>query len=221
MNEPFVPRITIANIRHGPARHGEFLERDQSDSTRPAQSPKLIAFSPDPNQIHNAAIPSRGRGVGHRHERWDGMRWTRQRRARRGIAGQASVCERSTGAQTNGAASGFINASADVHMPAKPLGEDGSRTAKPCGPGTRCWCQVGGGFGQPDRVRQNLQSADDGDKTNSSPGRARYKPLKPSACGNAGCFRWTRGEYRVHFSCTRAAGASGARHSPRPPRARD
>jgi hypothetical protein len=27
--------------------------------------------------------------------------------------------------------------------------------------------------------RQNLQSADDGDKTNSSPGRARNKPLKP------------------------------------------
>src|SRR5437899_3291049 len=27
-------------------------------------------------------IPSRKRGVGHRHERWDGMRWTRKRRAR-------------------------------------------------------------------------------------------------------------------------------------------
>jgi len=64
------------------------------------------------------------------------------------------------------------------------------------------------------------QSADDGDKTNSSPGRARHKPLKPAACGNAGCFRWTRGDYRVHFFCTRAAGASGARHSPRPPGAR-
>jgi hypothetical protein len=41
-------------------------------------------------------------------------------------------------------------------------------------------------FCEPDRVRQNRQSADDGDKTNSSPGRARYKPLKPFACGNAG-----------------------------------
>jgi hypothetical protein len=28
----------------------------------------------------------------------------------------------------------------------------------------------------PDRVLQNLQSADDGGKRNSSPGRARYKP---------------------------------------------
>src|ERR1700730_13881967 len=61
--------------------------------------------------------------------------------------------------------------------PAKPFGEDGwLRTAKPCGPGTRCWCQVGGGFGRPNRVRQNRQFADDGDKTNSSPGRARHKP---------------------------------------------
>jgi hypothetical protein len=30
--------------------------------------------------------------------------------------------------------------------PTEPFGEDGwLRTAKPCGPGTRCWCQVGGG----------------------------------------------------------------------------
>ena len=96
------------------------------------------------------------------------------------------------------------------------LGEDGSRTAKPCGPGTRCWCQVGGGFGQPDRARQDLQSADDGDKTNSSPGRARYKPLKPAACGNAGCFRWTRGDYRVHFSLHAGCGCIGRPAFPTP-----
>ena len=29
---------------------------------------------------------------------------------------------------------------------------------------------------------QTIQFADDGDKTNSSPGRARHKPLKPFAC---------------------------------------
>src|SRR6266702_3595453 len=34
--------------------------------------------------------------------------------------------------------------------PAKPFGEDGwLRTAKACGSGTRCWCQVGGGFVSP------------------------------------------------------------------------
>ncbi len=54
----------------------------------------------------------------------------------------------------------------------------GLRTAKPCGSGTRCWCQVGGGVSALPGPR-NLQSADDGDKMNSSPGRARNKPLKP------------------------------------------
>jgi hypothetical protein len=34
-------------------------------------------------------------------------------------------------------------------------------------------------FCEPDRVSSDRQSADDGDKTNSSPGRARNKPLKP------------------------------------------
>jgi hypothetical protein len=40
--------------------------------------------------------------------------------------------------------------------PAKPFGGDGwLRTAKPCGPGTRCWCQAGGGFTKPNRVSMN------------------------------------------------------------------
>jgi hypothetical protein len=51
-------------------------------------------------------------------------------------------------------------------------------TAKPCGSGIRCWCQVGGGVSALPGPA-NLQSADDGGKTNSSPGRARNKPLKP------------------------------------------
>ena|SRR5438445_11754964 len=63
-----------------------------------------------------------------------------------------------------------------VPGPANPLGEDGSRTAKPCGPGARCWRQAGGGFEKSNRVCQSLQSAGDGGKRNSSPGRARYKP---------------------------------------------
>jgi len=32
-------------------------------------------------------------------------------------------------------------------------------------------------------------------KTSRTPGRARRKPLKPIACGNAGCSRWTCGDY--------------------------
>ena len=63
------------------------------------------------------------------------------------------------------------------------------RTAKSCGSGTRCWCQVRGGFASPTGPSQNHQSADDGDKRNSSPGRARRKPLKPFAQGRPDCLR--------------------------------
>jgi hypothetical protein len=54
-------------------------------------------------------------------------------------------------------------------------------------------------------------------KRNSSPGRARRKPLKPFACGNAGRLRWTCGDYRV--LTTNAHGLRvplSTRHSPRP-----
>jgi hypothetical protein len=59
-------------------------------------------------------------------------------------------------------------------------------------------------------------------KRNSSPGRARRKPLKPFACGNAGLFRWTCGDYRV--LTTNAHGLRvplSTRHSPRPQRAEE
>src|SRR4030088_917254 len=59
------------------------------------------------------------------------------------------------------------------------------RTAKPCGPGTRCWCQVGGGASAQPGLDKPY-SADDGDKRNSSPGRARNKPLKPLRVGMPG-----------------------------------
>jgi hypothetical protein len=43
----------------------------------------------------------------------------------------------------------------DGLVPAKPFGEDGRlRTAKACGSGTRCWCQVGGGFASPTGFRK-------------------------------------------------------------------
>jgi hypothetical protein len=117
------------------------------------------------NQKYNGRrlIPSRG-DVGHRHERWGEMRWTRQRRARK--------CDRRAVLRER-----WQRARRRRLSPAKPSGEDGwLRTAKACGSGTRCWCQVGGGLCKPNRVRQDRQFVDDGDKTNSSPGRARHKP---------------------------------------------
>ena len=78
----------------------------------------------------NPTIPFRKRGVGHRHGRWDGMRWTRQRRARLRLQGGSPVSDRSARR--------------------RPMM---LRTAKPCGPGTRCWCQAGGGFSNPTGFR--------------------------------------------------------------------
>src|SRR5260370_26637789 len=52
-----------------------------------------------------------------------GMRWTRQRRRAIAIAGRVQLV---SGSQARGRTAL-------------------SRTAKPCGPGTRCWCQVRGG----------------------------------------------------------------------------
>ncbi len=72
----------------------------------------------------------------------------------------------------------------------------------------------------PRRWRQvcGSDSAGDGGKKARSPRRARRKPLKPSACGNAGCSRCTRGGYtRVPpLFAHEATGAAGTRHSPRP-----
>jgi hypothetical protein len=90
-----------------------------------------------PNQGHNSTVSFRSRGVGRRHERWDGMRWTRQRRARTRSQGGFPVSDHRAPDERR-------------QSPVEPFGEDGRlRTAKPCGPGTRCWCQVGGGFSSP------------------------------------------------------------------------
>ena len=59
------------------------------------------------------------------------------------------------------------------------------RTAKPCGPDTRGWCQAAGGEFDPTGSTSH-QAGSDGGKRNSSPGRARHKPSNHCA-GKAGC----------------------------------
>ena len=107
-------------------------------SAKSCQAPrtKIFLFSNNPNQWQIIAIPSRERGVGHRHERWDGLRWTRQRCARKVIAGRLSV--------------------SDLRRARRATLR---RTAKPCGPGTRCWCQVGGGVANPTGFRNSINSS--------------------------------------------------------------
>jgi len=163
----------------------------------------------------NLAIPFRERGVGHRHERWDGMRWTRQRRARRNghRAGFTPVSDQRRADERRCFC--FHQRFGGRAHTLRPLGEDGSRTVKPCGPGTRCWCQVGGGFANPTGFRTAVNSPTTVTKTNSSPGRARSKPLKPlrRECRMIPVNLWRR---PCAFFCTRAAGASDTRHSLRP-----
>jgi hypothetical protein len=147
--------------------------------------------------ITSISPPSRPgtRGVSRSSRTRDGMRWTWQRRARNGIAGRSLTArERSTGARTNGASTPSSKLGGR-HMAGRSVWRRLLRTAKPCGPGTRCWCQAGGGFSSPTGIRRAI-FASDGDKTNSSPGRARRKPLKPLR-RECRVFRGTCGDYRV------------------------
>jgi hypothetical protein len=86
----------------------------------------------------------------------DGMRWTRQRRARRGVrrAGWRKTCERSNGAQTNGA-----EAYGKTVWSWHPLLMSSRRR-----------------FCRPNRARQTLNPQATVTRTNSSPRRARHKP---------------------------------------------
>jgi hypothetical protein len=59
--------------------------------TSPAPSSKYSCFQATPTLFMSLASLPAQRGVGHCHERWDGLRWTRQRCARDGIAGWVSV----------------------------------------------------------------------------------------------------------------------------------
>src|SRR5713226_6408630 len=105
------------------------------------------------------------RGAYHdRHIRRGGMRWTRQRFARDGIAGRVDeACERS---QASGR-------------------EMLLRTAKSCGPDAPTLASSSRSCVGPTGLRQNL-SVDDGGKRARSPGRARRKPLKPLRAGMPG-----------------------------------
>ena len=94
--------VGVLHLRH------QFL---QSESIRfhppSAPSVKTFPFSPDPNQIHNSRhpVPREGRSPSSRTFGDRDAQWSARRRfrARKGIAGRASVCERSAARRTSGA----------------------------------------------------------------------------------------------------------------------
>jgi hypothetical protein len=145
---------------------------------------KNISLFPKPKSVVMFA-PSRPdkRAYRDRHGRWAGMRWTRQRRARGVVAGRAFHCVRPVSGQ---AARGrtmlypaSMKASADWYQAVECLLRRRPRTAKPCGPGTHCWCQVRGGEIGPTGLEAPLIRATTVTTRTRSPGRARYKLLKP------------------------------------------
>jgi hypothetical protein len=149
-----------------------------------------------------------------RHGRGCGMRWTRQRRARMAIAGRAKACERSGGARTNGAEPFSRRLRRTGTRFAGRFLRRRARTAKSCGPGTRCWCQVRGWRSGPTGRSDAFNPRTTVARRNSSPGRSRISrktiaqgrpddPPVPVVLPRA-------------FCCTRTMGASGHPAFPAP-----
>ena len=124
------------------APKNEFRELIQRDLGRPDCAAKINCFSFPPNQSHLRAIPPHRRGA-YASSRYVecGLRWTRWRCAREALQGGLKLC---LGAVSDRSAQDERRI---------------SRTAKACGSGTRGWCQAGGGFRKPNRVRKTVNPA--------------------------------------------------------------
>jgi hypothetical protein len=199
------------------ARKLQLLRQLNGDLPRPVYARKTIRFATDPNQHYKLRrlILHEGRWPSSRTLGWDAVDAAASGAQCAGRAG-LKTCEPQAARRRTMLNPPSREASADGYQARRKLWRRWPRTAKPCGPGTRCWCQVGGGIASPTGPSQNRQFADDGDKTNSSPGRARHKPLKPLRAGMPGVPVDLWRLPCAFYLCTRAAGATGTRHSPRP-----
>ena len=93
-------------------------------------------FPPTPNQWLRVARPVPARGAYRdRHERGAGCGGRESVGAQEAVAGRVEPRERRQGAQDE---------------------RRFARTAKPCGPDTRCWCQVGGDLSDPTGSERSL-----------------------------------------------------------------
>ena len=124
------------------ARKNEFHQPFQRDLGRPDCAAKIYRFSFPPNQLHLRAIPPHRRGA-YASSRYVecGERWTRGARAREVLQGGLRLGP--------GAREQLIRAGRAALL----------RTAKACGSGTRGWCQAGGGWSNPNRVRSAVNPA--------------------------------------------------------------
>ncbi len=180
-------RVVCTNLTRR-AKHRPHAE------SRQASAVKIFHFT----EIRNCGIllPSRPKERGDRTSSRTrvGVRWTRQRR--RGCDGQGGQR-----IEPNPVSSMQAVLYGRRLCPAKPLGRAGwLRTAKPCGPGCRCYSQAFAKTHRPNRARCIIYSRSDGDKRNSSPGRARHT-LSTHCAGKAGCFPAHLWFSRCAFAC--------------------
>jgi len=146
------------------------------------------------------------------------MRWTRQRRARAVTQGGSSL--RVVSGQPARRRTALLPSSSMLRWmgtkPARSLGEDGSRTVKPCGPGTRCWCQVRGGEVGLNRVRSAINLRTTVTRRIRRRGE-RGVSRKTIAQGRPDCLGRTCGHHPCAlFLAQGAMGAASARSSLRP-----
>ena len=89
MRDRFYPNSrALCALKRTFASASRFMVRARTPPAAPClrQINPTGKFSLSPSGKSPLGLPPscpRGRGVGHRHERWDGMRWTRQRQARK------------------------------------------------------------------------------------------------------------------------------------------
>ena len=80
-----------------------FCPTGKSEKSCPVLFAKIFLFSTDPNHLYNLRRPIPQRGYSRSSRMRGGMRWTRQRRARKSSQGVSLTRERSNGVQTNDA----------------------------------------------------------------------------------------------------------------------
>src|SRR6476620_12619132 len=111
--------------------------------TCPALPQKIFRFRRRENQFYQLAPshPPRGALAIVTNAGWDAVDATAP--ARKVIAGRAlRLVSGSRRARRTALLSPSTKLRRTCPKPGEAFGEDGLRTAKPCGPDTRCWCQV-------------------------------------------------------------------------------
>src|SRR6266702_1866439 len=130
----------VQNATKCPARKNEFHQPFQRDLGRPVHAQKIIRFSSSANAVlfPSSCLMKRGvlvvtiRGVR------EAVDATASRASKR-LQGGRKLCLAAVSDR-------FLRRTSGACARRSPKGEDGTlRTAKSCGSGTRCWCQVGGG----------------------------------------------------------------------------